>query len=213
MRGIWGTSLYNLDMELGKVEVVPRFVPEEDLDYYINLINKLEQEHLDKFMVVQDGKRRTLIFGNYENDIKNELLARPHLDLFEEEESTKLRDLMSKILDKLKDFYGISDELYMCSMFLAKQYPGGEVGIHSDVDKGANPHFEYSAILYLNTLKEGGELKFASLNYSHKPEKGDFVFFPSKTTGMHYVKPVAEERYSLCFWTTKDKKFELKPVN
>lgn len=197
-------------MELDKVEVSPQFVPEEDLEYYINMINRLERDHLDKFMVTQNNKRLALIFGNYENDIKNELLARPYFDILEEEELVNLRSLMAKIIDKLKDFYNVTDELYMCSMFFAKQYPGAQVVMHSDVDRGANPHFEYSSVLYLNTLKVGGELKFASLNYSHKPEKGDLVFFPSKTTGMHYVKPVNEDRYSLCFWTTKDKRFELK---
>jgi hypothetical protein len=197
-------------MKLDKIEVAPGFVDDADISYYIDLINRLEKDELDNFMVVQDGKRRTLIFGNYENDIKNKLLARPTMDLFKGEELVKVRSLISKILDKIKDFYSVTDDLYMCSMFVAKQYPGAEVGMHSDVDNGVNLHFEYSAVLYLNTLKVGGELKFVSLNYSHKPEKGDLVFFPSKTTGMHYVKPVEEDRYSLCFWTTKDKNFELK---
>ncbi len=205
-----GFSLYTINMKLDKVEVARRFVGDEDVSYYIDLINRLEKDELDKFMVVQDGKRRTLIFGNYENDIKNKLLARHTMDVFSEEELVKLRSLMSKILDKIKNFYNVTDDLYMCSMFVAKQYPGAEVGMHSDVDNGVNLHFEYSAVLYLNTLKAGGELKFASLNYAHKPETGDLVFFPSKTTGMHYVKPFQEERYSLCFWTTKDKNFELK---
>lgn len=202
--------MYTVYMELDKVEVAPQFVDEEDIAYYVALINRLEREHIDEYLLVQDGKRRTLVFGNYENDTKNSLPARPTLDLFTEEELVNLRGLMSKILNKLKNFYNVNDDLYMCSMFVAKQYPGAEVGIHSDVDNGVNMHFEHSAVLYLNTLKVGGELKFASLNYSHKPEKGDLVFFPSKTTGMHYVKPFDEERYSLCFWTTKDKKFELK---
>jgi hypothetical protein len=197
-------------MELDKVEVARGFIDETEIDYYIAVINRLEEEHLDQYGLVQDGKRRTLVFGNYENDIKNSLPARPTLDLFTEEELVNLRGLMSKILEKLKDFYNVNDDLYMCSMFVAKQYPGAEISIHSDVDNGVNLHFEYSSVLYLNTLKSGGELKFASLNYAHKPEKGDLVFFPSKTTGMHYVKPFQEERYSLCFWTTKDKRFELK---
>jgi len=202
--------LYTVAMEMDKIEVAPEFVGEEDIAYYIDLINRLERDELDKFMVAQEGKRLTLIFGNYQNDVKNNLPARHTLDLFKEEELSRLRGLMSKIVDKLKDFYGVTDDLYMCSMFVAKQYPGAEVKMHSDVDNGVNPHFEYSVVLYLNTLKVGGELRFASLNYAHKPEKGDLVFFPSKTTGMHYVKPFDEERYSLCFWTTKDKRFELK---
>jgi hypothetical protein len=197
-------------MELDKIEVAPKFVDKDDIVYYIDLVNRLEKDELDKFMIAQDGKRKTLIFGKYDNYVKNDFPTRLTLDLFKEEELAKLRELILKVVNKIKTFYNVNDELYLCSLFAAKQYPGAEVKLHSDIDNGANPHFEYSAVLYLNTLKVGGELRFTSLNYSHKPEKGDLVFFPSKTTGMHYVKEIGEDRYSLCFWVTKDKRFELK---
>jgi hypothetical protein len=74
---------------------------------------------------------------------------------------------------------------------------------------GKNLHFKYSAILYLNELESGGELSFLDFGYSYKPQAGDLVVFPTFGTGIHAVLEIPETRYSMPFWMTSDKTFDL----
>ena len=47
----------------------------------------------------------------------------------------------------------------------------------------------FAGILYLNTIKDGGETVFPVLKREIKPVKGKFVIFPSYYTHLHYSKP------------------------
>ena len=193
------------------VKVASDFISEEDIAFYIDMINKYEKTNLKDFFPSQEGKRLTLLFGNYENDVKFDSRVQETLDLFSKKELDKLRSLFLRISGKIKVTYNLDNNLYICSFFLAKQYSGAEVELHTDIDdREGNQHFEHSVILYLNTLEVGGDLTFVSPAYSYKPKKGDLVFFLTSAGGPHYVKTITEDRYSLVFWTTKDKRFELK---
>jgi hypothetical protein len=193
------------------IKVVPDFISEEDVVFYIDMINRYEKSNLKDFFPSQEGKRLTLLFGNYENDVKFDPRVQETLALFSKEELDRLRSLFLRINEKIKITYNLDNNLYICSFFLAKQYSGAEVELHTDIDdREGNQHFEHSVILYLNTLEVGGDLTFVSPAYSYKPKKGDLVFFLTRAGGPHYVKTITEDRYSLVFWTTKDKRFELK---
>lgn len=197
-------------MQSDVIKVASNFISKKDVAFYVNLINKYEESNLADFYPAQGGKRLTLSFGNYENDVKFDPRVQETLALFSEEELNKIRNLFLDILKQIKNTYKSDDSLYVCSFFLAKQYPGAEVMLHTDIEGETNNHFEHSVLLYLNTLEVGGELEFVSLNYAHKPKEGDLLFFSSRGSGPHCVRKIPEERYSLVLWTTKDKKFELK---
>ena len=192
------------------IKVVKAFIKEPEIGLLIDCINRFETDKGGYFSIWQDGKRIALPFGNAQNDIKSDIVARRNLDLFDQSEKELVLDLFSRILEEITKFYSLDQNIYICSFWLAKQYPGAIIPEHMDTDGGVNMHFEHSVILYLNTLGSGGDLTFPDLNISHKTEAGDLVFFTTKDTGKHLVERIPEERYSLVFWTTQDKRLELK---
>jgi predicted 2-oxoglutarate/Fe(II)-dependent dioxygenase YbiX len=73
------------------------------------------------------------------------------------------------------------------------------------------PQRSFSAIVYLNSDFEGGEIDFPDLGQRIKPTAGLLVAFPSDERYVHQVLPVtAGKRYSLALWFTQDPKHELK---
>ena len=188
---------------MDQVRVVKNFITQEESDFFINLTNFFEANNKDMFNLWQDGKRIALCFGNVENDIKNEIVAFPTLDIFGQNE-TVVRQLFNKIREAIKHDLGLSDDLHVCSFWLAKQYPDAIVPIHKDTDNGVNNHFEYSVVLYLSSVTKGGKISFVDLDFSHSPKMGDFLYFNTKNTGDHLVSKIEEERYSIVLWLTKD---------
>jgi hypothetical protein len=192
------------------IKVIKGFIKEPEIGLMIEHINRFERDKREYFSIWQDGKRIALPFGNAQNDIKSNIIARRNLDLFSQSERELVSYLFSRILKEITKFYALDRDIYICSFWLAKQYPGAIIPEHMDTDGGVNMHFEHSVVLYLNTLKSGGDLTFPDLNISHKPEAGDLVFFTTRDTGRHLVERIPEDRYSLVFWTTRDRKLELK---
>lgn len=117
-------------------------------------------------------------------------------------------DISENIIKSINQEYQDSDEIFLNSLWFAKHLPGASLPVHSDIGDGADNHFAYSSVLYLNTLEDGGELDFPDFNLSVKPEVGDLVIFTSDI--LHGVDHVGEIRYSMPIWFTKDKELELK---
>lgn len=104
-----------------------------------------------------------------------------------------------------------TEPIFLNSFWFAKHLPGDNVQAHVDTEEGYNQQFVYSAILYLNTVEDGGVLHFPKLNLSFKPKACDLIIFPSNGDDMlHEVMGIGEERYTLPMWFTKDKNLELK---
>lgn len=69
------------------------------------------------------------------------------------------------------------------------------------IDDGGKFPRTVSVSAYLNDDYDGGELEFNHFGISHKPEKGDIIFFNSSFTYMHRVKPVIDGmRYAVVNW-------------
>lgn len=187
------------------VKVVNNFLSEQECSVLIHQIDKIIKNQMHNFSVYQDGKRLALQFGK-------ELYTghKPHLtlDIILDLEPA-FRKYFSLITDTAAKLFNESEEMHVSSFWIAKQFPGAVVPEHEDTEGGLNTYFEYSAILYLNTLENSGSLLFPSLNYSHDPKAGDLVIFPTKTTGNHLVEKIDEERYTLPMWLSKDKNFML----
>jgi hypothetical protein len=191
-----------------KIHVVNNFINPEESAFFIKLINNFEVDHADLFSFWQDGKRIALPFGNVKNELVTGVIAQPDLTVFGEDEE-KLRSVLRRATDRISEDLGMDDDLYIASFWLAKQYPGSIIAIHSDLDDGMNSHFEHSGLIYLNTMTVDGQLVFPDLDYSYSPVSEDLVFFPCTNTGKHFVEKISEDRYSLVFWTTKDKSLSL----
>lgn len=66
-----------------------------------------------------------------------------------------------------------------------------QVGDHYDahVDSGPSMPRIVSAVLYLNTVKKGGETRFTLFDYSVKPIAGRLIIFPSNYVYKHEALP------------------------
>jgi len=184
------------------IKVIKNFIKEPEISSMIEYIDYLEQTELDKFAQYQSGKRLALRFG-LDEDPDHTHGSSPDLAILGGN-----RGLISSYFDgaveAVKKAFEVDDNLYVCSFWFAKQYPGATVGEHADTGVGGgdyNMHFKYSAVLYLNTMTEGGQLVFRDEDYTYSPQAGDLVIFPSAGI-IHGVHEILETRYSLPTWIT-----------
>jgi hypothetical protein len=190
------------------VRIIKNFISSDEILFFKKLIDDYETNHIDKFFSWQDWLRISLAFGNPKNDIQGNVVAQENLALLANNEAT-VRTLFQRLEEEVKETLSLDKNLYVCSFWLSKQYPGGMIPAHNDTDHGVNLHLEYSCIVYLNTLQSGGELSFIDSGYSYRPEEGDLVFFPTKTTGYHGVSESPEVRYTLPIWLSYDESHKL----
>jgi hypothetical protein len=119
--------------------------------------------------------------------------------------------IVEDVKDAMSSHFMDTEPIFLNSFWFAKHLPGDKVVAHVDTEDGYNEQFVYSAILYLNTVEDGGVLTFPRLDLSFKPEACDLIIFPSDGEDMlHEVVGIGEDRYTLPMWFTKDKELELK---
>ena len=178
------------------IKVVKNFIQEPEIGVMIDYIDYLEKTELDKFTVW--GKKLSLQFG-----IDKCLQYASHRTLaIVDEKRNLIYSYFSQVISESSKAFNDTNDLYVCSFWMAKQYAGSTVPPHEDTDGGLNTHFKYSAIIYLNTLSDGGELSFEEAGYSYIPSAGDLVMFPSQGSGTHAVLRIPETRYTLPLWIT-----------
>lgn len=187
------------------IKVVNNFLSEEEMKFFRDYEDYVLENMQDKMVVFNNGKRPLLQFGK---DFYPEYNSHESLDIISDIED-KVRDIFSRLTSTAKIVFDDSNDLYVCSFWIAKQLPGANVAEHEDTDGGSNYQFKYNAVIYLNTLQDGGELIFTQLGYSHKPVAGDLIIFKSVEAGMHMVNTITETRYTLPFAITEDKSFAI----
>jgi hypothetical protein len=191
----------------GPIKISKNVINAEDIKTLVEYTNLLESTHIEKFSIYQDGKRLALQFGEDEclehNSIVDFSFIEERIELISKCFQTAIREI--------KTAFNLTEELYVCSFWIAKQYPGATVPTHEDTDNGYNMHFRYSAALYLNTMTHGGSLHFPQLEYYYSPQAGDLVSFASQGTGLHEVSTIYQDRYTLLLWLTdsEDKQISL----
>lgn len=187
---------------MNKITKIKDFLSSEECSRLINFINNEINSESDLFYLISDdggGNRFVSQFGpdNFWSR------SRPTTDSLYKI-SSEINKIFNKITTAAKDFFNDDGEVYVTSMWLAKQFPGSEILEHEDTDGGNNIHFKYSSIIYLNDIHDGGELVLPDLDFSYTPMRGDAVMFLSQDTGKHYVTKVNEERYTIALWMTDD---------
>jgi len=180
------------------IKVIKNFIQEPEIEMMIDYINHLEKTELDKFAVYQDGKRLALQFGK---DKCHEHTSHHTLAIVDEKREL-IYGYFSRAIAEVSKAFEDTGDLYVCSFWAAKHYPGSTVPRHEDTDNGLNMHFKYSAVIYLNTLSDSGELSFVETDYSYSPSAGDLVMFLSQGSGTHAVSKITEHRYTLPLWIT-----------
>ena len=195
-------------MEHMPIRVIPNFLSVDECRSWIGRINELETSMPEAFTVYRNSEsyRLALQFGEKLYDAAQ---ARPELDVLGEKWQLAARQIFSRIIKQTGSDFADSRELYPSIFWLAKQYPGSKIDFHEDTDGGSDAHLEYSSLIYLNTQRSGGELKFPRYNFTYSPQAGDLIVFDTKQAGMHGVMEIFEERYSLPVWLTRDPSFKL----
>jgi hypothetical protein len=184
------------------IKVIKNFIQEPEIEMMIEYIDYMEKTELDKFAQYQSGKRLALRFGVDEDPDHTEG-SFSDLSILGKNRSF-IASYFNRAVDAVKRAFEVGESLYVCSFWFAKQYSGATVGEHADTGDGGgdyNMHFKYSAVLYLNTMTEGGQLVFKDVNYIYSPQAGDLVVFPSPGI-IHGVHEILETRYSLPMWIT-----------
>lgn len=79
---------------------------------------------------------------------------------------------------------------------------------HVDADYTGEHTRDFSAVLYLNTVEEGGDTVFNYFGSGVQPVEGRIVFFPANYVYMHEaLPPVSEDKFAVVTW------FQFGPIN
>ena len=119
------------------------------------------------------------------------------------------RSVLAAIKQGIDDYsksWNISIEHYESLNFVKYSHPDSYFKPHID-DSPDRPRI-VSAVLYLNSDYDGGQLRFTRLdNLTIKPEPGDLIVFPSSYLYMHESKPVLSgSKYSVVVCTDYKKR-------
>lgn len=95
--------------------------------------------------------------------------------------------------------YGIHETFYH-EDYSVLRYRGGQQ-YHAHYDGGTNVGRCISAICYLNSDYEGGEIEFVNFGVKIKPEPGMLILFPSNYAYTHIAHPVTDgTKYAIVTW-------------
>lgn len=183
---------------MGRVIHIPEQISNDDAEKIIKFID----DNIDDFAYNAERKRKMLRFG-YDDEY-------PELEVTDYTSIAPIKQELSKAFAVAKkntaEAFGISeDKLYLCSFFISMHEPGGQMRPHMDSQpiEGHNPHLDFTAMLYLNSMGRTGTLAFPIIGKRISPNTGDMVIFESKDpTNAHAVEEVSRNRYSIAMWFT-----------
>jgi hypothetical protein len=186
------------------IKTIKNFIPIEDASTLIEYID----QNLHSFSSDRNGLWFKKFFGI--DDIYKHGKGEPIIDGLGNIKELSV-NIVKDVKNTMSEHFNDPEPIFLNSFWFAKHLPGDNVLAHVDTEDGYNQQFVYSAILYLNTVEDGGVLNFPNLNLSFKPEACDLIIFPSNGEEMlHEVMGIGEDRYTLPMWFTKDKALELK---
>jgi 2OG-Fe(II) oxygenase superfamily len=176
----------------GLIQVINNFITEDEASRIIDFI----ENNLEVFESTQENKRYALKYGKdflFQNSFED-FSKYNHLNHYFKDK------IFPRVVDQIGKFYNKSD-IAVSNLWFSKHCPGSVLRLHEDVDKGINPQFIYSGIIYLNSLEDTGILKFPFADFEYSPKVGDFIFFPSEgKTFAHEIDEINKTRYAIPMW-------------
>ena len=159
---------------------------------YKGALSKKWCEHIIKRF--EDDTRKINYNGTYAQELRIQPLPE-WLDVIYE-----LREVLTPVAKDLienayPDFLGnktVGDAGYRIN----KTVKGESYGWHTDIDGPQTVHFQYSVIIYLNTV-EGGETEFYYQKHKVKPKQGDILIFPPFWTHRHRGLAPKSDKYTV----------------
>ncbi len=118
----------------------------------------------------------------------------------------ELYRLVGRAFNTYVDMFGVlkAFSVYDTGYFMTRYLKGeGFYDWHIDAGNDATINRLFSCLIYLNTVKEGGETEFFYQKVSVKPTKGRLILFPAAWTHLHKGSvPVSEDKYILTTFLT-----------
>lgn len=190
---------------IDKIKIINNIISEEDASFLMQWMDK-NSDRFDTYEEEGNPLRLVLRFGlDYVYEASNETMAMiPDIHHI-------IKRLNDNICKEIKLAYKNEKDLYVTSLHIGKQLPGSRVDTHVDADPNNNGHFKYSCVVYLNEIKNGGDLFFTKLNHAYHPQALQAAVFPSQGDEYeHEVSSIGENRYNLPIWITEDPAMEIK---
>jgi len=180
------------------IKVINNFITKDEVSSIISFMD----DNLNNFLVYQNETRYVWRFGTDYLWVKE---TEKTLHRFGEFELFFKNFIFPKVESYVDEIYNNSS-IAVSTLWLSKHYPGANVPLHEDTDNGHNPQFEYSAVLYLNSLKNTGTLQFPFINFEYSPVAGDLVIFPANLGKpfAHKVEEINEIRYTVPMWMASE---------
>jgi hypothetical protein len=167
-------------------------------------INAVEQECLKTDSGVYWERAGTVGSGAFQNLRTNLLLNISHsASVFNNPLMQNIHNqLYTSLLATTNPYahrYGIQDQFFHEGYSMLKYRSGEEYKAH--YDGGTMSGRAVSALVYLNSDYEGGEIEFPHFGIKIKPEAGMMLLFPSNFAYRHIAHPIRSgTKYSLVTW-------------
>lgn len=126
----------------------------------------------------------------------------PNIKIINADDTKNTIDILSRtIVQHIAKDFGFLRELELQKGYFTLWEPGSEAGLHIDSHAGSE-NVIFSFVIYLNSNFGGGEIYFPYQEFTHSPEAGDLVLFPSG--GKEYAHQVNQiqnnNRYTIAGW-------------
>lgn len=114
---------------------------------------------------------------------------------------------IAKALKQMGYRYANKYKAYFASMEYPQMlyYPADEGYYNDHVDASVGNERIFSAVLYLNTVEQGGETRFVDLDLAVKPVAGRLLMFPANYLFRHEATtPIGQDKFSIVTWYRMD---------
>ena len=172
----------------------------------------MELKRIDDYIKVYDNVIPSAIcqevIRHYKNSnaefVNNDLRPKFHHLALAPDMSKDLLEMVRPYLAMYSNSTGLTEWIpkqYAVEDFRVKRYRKGtddQFAPHVDVGDHASARRFLAFFLYLNTVEQGGETEFVSINKRVKPKQGRLLIFPPLWTFPHQGKPVVSgDKYIL----------------
>lgn len=199
INGIFPGELYASATVGGCINIYENVWPDPELT-----IKNLEQECANPDSGISWQRAETIGFGINQNARTNYNLNVTHMaEATGNQHAANIHNqfytMLLAAVGPYAKKYGINENFYH-ENYNVLRYRGGQE-YHAHYDGGTDIGRCISAICYLNSDYEGGEIEFVNFGVKIKPEPGMLILFPSNYAYTHIAHPVTDgTKYAIVTW-------------
>jgi hypothetical protein len=169
-----------------------------------NTIQNIESLCRDSDSDVSWSAAETIGHGAYQNIRTNKSISLTHLASVTDNKilqnvNNQFYTLLLATVNSYAKRFSIQEQFWHEGYHILKYQEGQSYQLH--YDGSSNVVRTISAICYLNSDYEGGELEFPNFKIKIKPQAGMLILFPSNFAYSHIAHPVTKgTKYALVTW-------------